>query len=238
MSRRNEHLAFLGRTSAELAHELKNPLAIMKASVDVLRNKLDPNREHAAFGYLSEEVMRLSRMIGNILGFSKDRPLEAKPFRALAALQEASGLQRQDFPGVEWLLELPEELTLLGDRDAFRQLAENLVRNASHAMGGQGTIHVTWAARERGGAMLFSDSGPGLPKSVRGRLFEPFVSGSKTGTGLGLSIVKSLCERAGWTIALASDAAVDGKPTCFEVSVPKAKLVPPAKAAAGEARTP
>ena len=238
VSRRNEHLAFLGRTSAELAHELKNPLAIMKASVDVLRNKLDPNRQEAAFGYLSEEVMRLSRMIGNILGFSKDRPLEAKPFAALAALQEASGLQRQDFPGVEWILEIPEDLTLLGDRDAFRQLAENLGRNASNAMGGKGTIHVTWAARERGGAMRFEDSGPGLPKSVRGRLFEPFVSGSKTGTGLGLSIVKSLCERAGWTIALASDAGVDGKPTCFEVSVPKAKLAPPAKAANGEARTP
>ena len=90
-----------------------------------------------------------------------------------------------------------------------------------------------------GGALLFSDSGPGLPKAVRGRLFEPFVSGSKTGTGLGLSIVKSLCERAGWTIALAADAGVDGKPTCFEVGVPKAKIVPPAKAAAtGEARTP
>src|SRR5690606_39762419 len=48
--------------SAELAHELKNPLAIIKASVDVLRNQLDPKREHPAFGYLSDEVMRLSQI--------------------------------------------------------------------------------------------------------------------------------------------------------------------------------
>ncbi|MDB5049374.1 MAG: sensor histidine kinase [Fibrobacteres bacterium] len=230
VSRRNEHLAFLGRTSAELAHELKNPLAIMKASVDVLRIKLDPGREHAAFGYLSEEVMRLSRMIGNILGFSRDKPLEAKPFRPLGALQEAREIQRLDFPGVEWTLGLPEDLTLMGDRDAFRQVAENLGRNASNAMGGKGNIMVTWEARDRGGAMRFSDSGPGLPQAIRGRLFEPFVSGSKTGTGLGLSIVKSLCERAGWSITLASDAGVDGKPTCFEVGIPKAKLVPAPKA--------
>ncbi len=230
VSRRNEHLAFLGRTSAELAHELRNPLAIMKASVDVLRNKFDPNREHAAFGYLSEEVMRLSRMIGNILGFSKDRPLVAKPFRPLGALQEAREVQRLDFPGVEWSLDLPEDLTLVGDRDAFRQLAENLGRNASNAMNGKGNVRVTWEARGRGGAMLFTDSGPGFPKTMRGRMFEPFVSGSKTGTGLGLAIVKSLCERSGWTIALESDAGADGKPTCFAVGIPRQKITPPSKA--------
>jgi signal transduction histidine kinase len=227
VSRRNEHLAFLGRTSAELAHELKNPLAIMKASVDVLRNQLDPKREHAAFAYLSEEVMRLSRMIGNILGFSRDRPLEAKPFRPLAALQEARDIQRLDFPGVEWILSLPEDLALVGDRDAFRQLAENLGRNASNAMKGIGTLKVTWEAREKGGALLFTDSGPGFPKDMRGRMFEPFVSGSKTGTGLGLAIVKSLCERSGWAIALASDAGVDGRPTCFEVGIPRNRITTP-----------
>jgi signal transduction histidine kinase len=228
-SRRNEHLAFLGRTSAELAHELKNPLAIIKASVDVLRNKLDPKREHAAFGYLSEEVMRLSRMINNILGFSKDRPLESRPFAPLGALRESREAQLPDFPEVEWTLDAPETLMLLGDRDAFRQLAENLARNASNAMGGKGTFKVTWEARGKGGTMLFSDSGPGLPKAVRGKLFEPFVSGSKTGTGLGLAIVKSLCERMGWSIALAADAGAGGKRTCFEVGIPGGKIAPAAK---------
>lgn len=233
ISRRNEHLAFLGRTSAELAHELKNPLAIMKASVDVLRNKLDPKREHAAFGYLSDEVMRLSRMIGNILGFSRDRPLEHRPFAPLGALQEAREGQRQEFPDVEWTWRIPPELVLIGDRDAFRQVADNLGRNASHAMAGKGAITVTWESRGRNGALLFSDTGPGLPKAIRGRLFEPFVSGSRTGTGLGLSIVKSLCERAGWSIALAADAGADGRPTCFEVDVPAKGIAAASGAAAG-----
>lgn len=223
VSRRNEHLAFLGRTSAELAHELKNPLAIMKAAIDVLRNKMDPQRKEAAFGYLSEEVMRLSRMIGNILGFSKDQRLESRPFHPRQALMEALEFQRGDFPGVEWTVVVPEDLMLTGDRDAFRQISENLIRNASNAMGGKGGVSVAWQGRGKGGAFLFSDTGPGLSKAVRARLFEPFVSGSKTGTGLGLSIVRSLCEKSGWTIALASNAGVDGKPTCFEVGVPKMK---------------
>jgi signal transduction histidine kinase len=230
VSRRNEHLAFLGRTSAELAHELKNPLAIMKASVDVLRNQLDPKREQPAFGYLSEEIMRMSRLIGNILGFSKDRPMQARPFGPREALMESRESQRGDFPGVEWTLDVPEDLVLNGDRDVFRQLAENLARNACNAMGGKGSLIVAWEARERGGALRFSDTGPGLPKAVRDRLFEPFVSGSRTGTGLGLSIVKNLCERLGWSIALIADAGVDGKPTCFEIGIPKGGVAPSAKA--------
>lgn len=221
ISRRNEHLAFLGRTSAELAHELKNPLAIIKASVDVLRNKLDPDRKEAAFGYLSDETMRLARLISNILGFSRDRPLAARPFQPRSALEAARTALAGEFPGVAWTVSVPDDLSLAGDMDAFRQMAENLGRNASNAMGGQGTFEVTWEARGAGGAMRFADSGPGLPKAVKAKLFEPFVSGSKTGTGLGLSIVKSLCERSGWTLTLVTDRAADGKPTCFEIGMPR-----------------
>jgi signal transduction histidine kinase len=230
VSRRNEHLAFLGRTSAELAHELKNPLAIIKASVDVLRKKFDPDHAHPAFGYLSEECMRLSRLIGNILGFSKDRTLDVKPFQPRGALLELREAHRMDFPEVKWNVELPSELIVQGDRDAFRQVADNLARNASHAMAGKGNLHVTFDAEARAkngkacARLLFTDSGPGLPKAIRARMFEPFVSGSKTGTGLGLSIVKSLCDQSGWTVELASDAAVDGKPTCFAVSVPRERI--------------
>jgi signal transduction histidine kinase len=138
-SRRNERLAFLGRTSAELAHELKNPLAIIKSSVDVLRKQLDPEGKLPAFGYLSDEAMRLSRLIGNILGFSKDKPLEAKPFFPRTVLDAASASLAAEFPGVAMRLEVPAELSLNGDADAFRQMAENLARNAAQAMGGQGT---------------------------------------------------------------------------------------------------
>ena len=220
-SRRNERLAFLGRASAELAHELKNPLAIIKSSVDVLRKQADPEGRLPAFAYLSDEVMRLARLISAILGFSQDRPLETKPFSPRAALDEAAAAVAGDFPGVAIAIGVPADLGLIGDRDAFRQIAENLARNAAHAMGGTGRIDMDWEVRGKGGALRFADSGPGLPKEVKKRLFEPFVSGSKTGTGLGLSIVKNLCERSGWTIELVSDGAEGGERTCFEIGVPR-----------------
>ena len=220
-SRRNERLAFLGRTSAELAHELKNPLAIIKSSVDVLRKQVDPERKLPAFGYLSDEVMRLSRLIGNILGFSNEKPLEAKAFPPRAVLEEAATALGREFPEVAWTVSVPESLSLSGDADAFRQMAENLARNAAHAMGGKGGFTVSWEERGKGGAMRFADTGPGFPKAVRKHMFEPFVSGSKTGTGLGLSIVRSLCERSGWSLSLTSDRAQGDEPTCFEIGIPK-----------------
>lgn len=225
-SRRNERLAFLGRTSAELAHEIRNPLGIIKSSIDVLRRKFDPERKHQAFDFVSGEVMRLSRLIGNILGLSRDMPLEERPFDPAEVLSALAASHAQDFPGVEFAAELPAGLVLVGDRDVFRQVADNLARNASAAMEGRGSFRVTAAPRDRGGALrlLFADTGPGFPREVKARLFEPFVSGSKAGTGLGLSIVRSLCERAGWTVRLAADATDGTGPTCFAVEIPSEKI--------------
>jgi signal transduction histidine kinase len=229
-SRRNERLAFLGRTSAELAHEIRNPLGIIKSSIDVLRRRYDPERAQQAFDFVSEEVMRLSRLIGNILGLSRDMPLEEKPFLPAEVLAALATAHAQDFPDVGFEIRLPEGLTLIGDRDVFRQVADNLARNASAAMGGKGSFTVSSEpGAGRGLRLLFSDTGPGLPKDVRARLFEPFVSGSKAGTGLGLSIVRSLCERAGWAVRLHADAA-DGAGaarTCFAVEIPRARVASP-----------
>ncbi len=239
-SRRHENLAFLGRISAELAHELKNPLAIIKASVDVLRKKFDTGNEHPAFRYLSEETMRLSRLISNILGLSKDKSLEFKPFQPRGALLELRETHRKEFPDVEWSINIPSDLVLIGDRDSFRQVADNLGRNASHAMTGKGTFRVTYRPDghdrkgPKGGTLLFTDSGPGLPPDIRKRMFEPFVSGSKTGTGLGLSIVKSICTRAGWTIGLEANAADNGASTCFSLWIPVSSITRDTQAAAGK----
>jgi len=223
-SRRNERLAFLGRTSAELAHEIRNPLGIIKSSIDVLRRKYDPERRQQAFDFVSDEVMRLSRLIGNILGLSRDTPLEERPFAVREALEGVRDSHAGEFPGIAWELDVPPAFALSGNRDAFRQVADNLARNAAAAMGGAGRFRV--ALEEDGGraALLFSDTGPGFPAEVKARLFEPFVSGSKAGTGLGLSIVRSLCERSGWTIRLSGDAADGTGPTSFEVAVPREKI--------------
>lgn len=217
-ARDNERLAFLGRASAELAHELKNPLAVVKSSADVLRRRFDPERSDRAFGFLSEEVMRLSRLIDDILTFSRRRPLAREPFDARAAAEQSVLRLRELHPRVEVAVGFADGLRLVGDRDAWNHVAGNLLRNAAEAMEGSGRIEVR--AEISGGACLvvFSDTGPGVPSELESGLFDPFVSGSRTGTGLGLAIVKNLCERSGWDIELSSNAP--GR-TEFTIRVPE-----------------
>lgn len=213
---RNERLAFLGRTSAELAHELKNPLAIMKTSCDLLREQHDPGKKEKAFDYLSDEVMRLSRLINDMLAFSRDKQLARVTFNPREVVDRVAVGVRDTWPEVVVGNSLPESLSLMGDPDAFFQIAGNLMRNAASAQQGKGSIRVTSSERGKRLCLAFSDNGSGIEADLARSIFEPFASGSKTGTGLGLAIVKSLCEASGWKIKLASRVAGN---TVFEVLV-------------------
>ncbi|MBD3421400.1 MAG: hypothetical protein GF398_14885 [Chitinivibrionales bacterium] len=218
LSQRNERLAFLGRTSAELAHELKNPLAIIKSSSDVLRKKYDAGKQVKAFDFLSEEIMRLSRLISDILSFSRER----KPARDTIPLQttliEAKEVLLQKYPHITFDLQAPGGLCIIGDKDAFVQIVSNLWRNAIQAMQESGRLTVECIFDNRKMKMQFKDSGPGIPHTLAGHIFDPFVSGNKTGTGLGLSIVKTLCERNGWSIRLLRQQR---QGACFEIELPE-----------------
>lgn len=230
-SRLNEQLAFLGRTSAELAHELKNPLAIIKSSVDVLRRQIDPERKNQALNFLSDEVMRLSRLISNILGLSRERELDIRAIDPAQVLAAAQAALHEIFPETKVHVSVPESFRVQGDADAVRQIVENLMRNAAQAMGGQGTCHLVCRHQGGMGLLLVGDEGPGIPLEMRKTLFDPFVTGNKAGTGLGLAIVRSLIERMGWSIELLHDenaalametVGAERVKTCFRLTAPLA----------------
>ncbi len=207
LSRRNEQLAFLGRASAELAHELKNPLAIIKASVDVLRRQMDVERKNQAFNFLSDEVMRLSRLISNILGLSRDRQLDLRSLQPADSVLPAVQATREIYPDITVDVQIESGLQIVGDADALRQILENLLRNAAQAMEGRGHCHVVLKSTATQVEIDVADQGPGIAPELRASLFDPFVSGNKAGTGLGLAIVRNLVERMGWRMSLLHDAA-------------------------------
>ncbi len=216
---RNEKLAFLGRAGAELAHELKNPLAIIKSSTDVLRRRFDPDKQEKAFGFVSDEIMHLSRLVNDILSFSQPRQLLHEPFAPHEQLQAEELRLLQTSPDITVSIDIPPGARLTGDRDAFLRIASNLMRNAAHAMNGKGRIAVT---RERAGGSVhvcFTDDGPGIDPNLVPTLFDPFVSGSRTGTGLGLAVVRTLCEAGGWRVHLRS---AEKGATCFCIDIPEA----------------
>lgn len=216
-SNHNERLAFLGKASAELAHELKNPLGIIKSSVDVLRKKFDPSYTHKAFEFVSDEVMRLSRLIDGMLSFSRERILSKQEIALASRVNGSLDALKSENPDLHIEINIPETISITGDPDAFRQICDNLLRNAVNAAGKNGEISVVYKQDAKEGHLLFIDNGPGIPEQLKKTLFMPFVTGSKTGTGLGLAIVKTLCERSGWQIDFCK---YEGK-TCFKIMIPE-----------------
>jgi two-component system, NtrC family, sensor histidine kinase HydH len=213
-ARRSERLAALGQMSAGLAHEIRNPLAVIRGSAEMLEQKIGASNPLAGelAGYISTEVNRLGSLVSRFLDFA--RPLRAERYpapltalvdRALATVAESwrgapVRVEKTFAPG---LPEIPIDENLL-DR-AF----VNLVQNAYEAMGDAGgTLRFSLAPAYSGGRAgieaRIEDTGPGVPAEMCEQIFNPFVTTKKTGVGLGLSIVSKIVDEHRGTIHLES----------------------------------
>jgi two-component system, NtrC family, sensor histidine kinase HydH len=202
-ARRSERLAALGQLSAGLAHEIRNPLGVIKGSAEMLTQKLQASDELARelAGYISTEVNRLSALVTEFLDFA--RPLHAEPHPAnlTALLDRVLQIVAGRFAGKPVIVErhyagLP--LVPL-DESLCEQAFLNLVQNAYEAMedhGGTLRVEVQPAIQnDREGVELrLADTGTGVPDELREEIFNPFVTTKKTGVGLGLSIVSKIID--------------------------------------------
>ena len=210
-ARRSERLAALGQLSAGLAHEIRNPLGVIKGSAEMLTQKLQASDElsRELAGYISTEVNRLSALVTEFLDFA--RPLHAEPHPAdlIALLDRVLQIVADRFAGkqetgkpVRVERHYASGLPLVPlDESLCEQAFLNLVQNAYEAMqdeGHDGTllVEVQPATRnDREGVELrLADTGPGVPEELRDEIFNPFVTTKKTGVGLGLSIVSKIVD--------------------------------------------
>jgi signal transduction histidine kinase len=199
--RRSERLALMGQMSATVAHEIRNPLSIIKNTAEVLRQKYgDQQSPDELFEFIPDEVRRLNRLMNDFLSFARDRELARKPGDLIKTVGRAINLMRNEDHGrgVEWRLHgNREEITAEYDEDALTQVLMNLFLNASQAMNGAGKVEVQIEARAKGrdGIHLrIRDHGPGLPDSSE-KIFEPFFTTKSRGSGLGLPVCKQLIEK-------------------------------------------
>lgn len=207
-ARRSERLAALGQLSAGLAHEIRNPLGVIKGSAEMLTQKLQASDELARelAGYISTEVNRLSALVTEFLDFA--RPLHAEPHPAnlIALLDRVLQIVADRFAGKQKgkpvLVErhYASGLPLVPlDESLCEQAFLNLVQNAYEAMedhGGTLRVEVQPATRDgrEGVELRLADTGPGVPEELREEIFNPFVTTKKTGIGLGLSIVSKIVD--------------------------------------------
>jgi len=208
----------LTRMSAVAAHEIRNPLGVIRATVELMRDRLAgklSSRDLEDLDDVLSEVERLKQLTQDFLDLSADRSLALTEVELEEILREASHATEVSFPGVEVKLSHGELPRLQVDPGRLRQVLANLLTNAAQAQG-QGALEVE--ARREGKAVriLVKDRGPGVPPEMREKLFEPFVTGKANGTGLGLAVSRQIIQRHGGTLELLpSDAGAT-----FEIRLP------------------
>ncbi len=218
-----EHLATLGRLVSSIAHEIRNPLAGIRALAQLLERRLkaEPrDRENA------EEILaltdRMHATLSDLLAFARPAPRRDEPIE-LGALLEGLVVEARRWPAadgrrVELVREADARLELVAARDRVTGLFANLLENALHAAPAGGCARLTCRRRADRFEVDVEDDGPGIPDEMRASLFQPFFTTKTRGTGLGLSIVKKTVDALAGTIEVDRSAALGG--ALFRVGVP------------------
>jgi len=229
--RRSERLAALGQLSAGLAHEIRNPLGVIKGSAEMLSQKLAAAQPLAAelAGYISSEVNRLNDLVARILDFARPRHLRLQMGNIVEVIERALESVGAQYPNAEVQIErryAPSVPQIHLDEQLCERIFANLILNAFQAMEGRGTLQISVTpgrsgTRQSGDVtgvhVVIEDSGPGIPAEIREQVFNPFFTSKKEGVGLGLSIVsKMVDDHQGW-IRLESEP---GRGARFRVFLP------------------
>jgi signal transduction histidine kinase len=201
---RQENLAAIGRMTAGIAHEIRNPLGIIRGAGEHLQRVLDGagiNDEVAAF--IPEEVDRLDQILEGYLAFGSDRQAPVESFDLGVCVQRGAALMTTELQlagiGIDTTAVQPG-LTVTGDPRRLQQVLLNLMINAKDAMTAGGTITFGWEASAAGVVLTVNDDGPGFPDRESERLFEPFWTTKEKGSGLGLAMSRRIVEDMGGTL--------------------------------------
>ena len=222
-SRRQERLSAVGRVAAGIAHEIRNPLAAMRGSIQVLKSDMQADPSQAELmDIVLRESDRLNRIITDFLTYARPRKFSLVETDLREPLRETFALLRHSpeiLDGHALEENLPEEpLTAFADVEGVRQVFWNLSRNALKAMPDGGTLRAEMRrASDDRVRVTFTDTGRGMSPAQVERLFEPFSSSTTGGTGLGLSIVYQIIRDHGGTINVRSR---EGHGTTITIELP------------------
>ncbi len=225
--RRQERLAALGKMAAGLAHEIRNPLASMRGSVQVLASELSFSQDQSQLMQIVlRESDRLNRIVSDFLTYARPPKIERTVIDLAGLLSETIALLRNSpelRPDHSIGEEYPDQpVHYQGDPNQMRQIFWNLARNAIQAMPQGGELCVSLDARpNRDVTIAFSDSGTGMSREQKERLFEPFNS-SSGGTGLGMAIIYQLVRDHNGNVIVESTPGIG---TRIAIKLPASALV-------------
>ncbi|MGN6184284.1 MAG: two-component system sensor histidine kinase NtrB, partial [Thermoanaerobaculia bacterium] len=220
--RLKDRMAAVGELSAGIAHEIRNPLAAIAGSVQVLKNSksLTP-QEQRLMSIVLKESERLNKSISDFLRFVRPQEKHAVDFDVAVSLAETLDLL-QNSPELQQEHAIIRDITppsyfIVGDPDQIRQVFWNIARNAVQAMPRGGTLTVRTTIEDRSYRIVFADSGRGMSAADLQRLFQPFRTNFPSGTGLGMAISYRIIQEHGGRIDVMSQ---EGEGTSISISLP------------------
>jgi signal transduction histidine kinase len=195
-----ERLAALGRVAAGVAHEIRNPIAAMRLKAEnALANEVDRGRSTDALQVVVEQVGRMDQLLQNLLRSVQRSKIRRQPVMDIRAfLATHASLFREQAGLRPILVDVPDRLAPVDfDTAAIGGALDNLILNAIQNSNDGTPIELRAESEDGRLRLSVSDSGQGVPESIREHLFEPFASGRPDGTGLGLAIVREVAEAHG-----------------------------------------
>ncbi len=203
-----------GEVARRLAHEIKNPLTPIQLSAERLRRRLlsgmserDAEILERGTRTIVQQVQTMQQMVNAFSEYARAPEMQITRFSLNQLITEVADLYRSQAPSTRIRLDLDEHLQgIEADRGRVRQILNNLVTNALEALDGVGTPQLEIATRLEPGAdaeyaaVTVCDNGPGFPRELLGKVFDPYVTSKPKGTGLGLAIVKKIIEEHGGRI--------------------------------------
>jgi len=211
---------FLGRLSAGLAHETRNPLGVVRGFAQRLADgAAEPEDVRRVARTILDETDRTLTRLDEFLLLSRPAHLKRTRFGLKALLQELAGLLHPDLEAKQASVAIEgAEVEIEADREQARRLFLNLLLNAVQALEGGGRIELKWRETADMLEIRIEDDGRGVPEEIRATLFEPYVSAREGGTGLGLAIARRIASEHLWRLEAAPRA---GGGTAMIVEIPR-----------------
>jgi two-component system sensor histidine kinase PilS (NtrC family) len=220
--RRAERLATVGQLAAGVAHEIRNPLASISGSIQLLKAAPASEDDRALMDIVNREIDRLNVLIGDLLDYANPRPSQAVDFDLDVLVRETVQVARGDqaFADIEVATNIAGPLPVRADSSKLRQVMWNLLRNAAEAASSGGK-HVNVSAHLEGEddvLIVVGDDGPGIAPDQLARIFDPFFTTKEKGTGLGLATCHAVIAEHGGSIDVQSTL---GTGTQMTVTLPR-----------------
>lgn len=209
---KQEKLSTIGELSSRLAHDIRNPLTIIKVSLDIMKSKKDLSEDELnKFQRVDDAIYRITHQVDNVLDFVKGKSLKISTY----TLQEILNSVMEDLPESKNVQFTDQNLEIKCDFQLMKVVLINLIINAIQATKNNGKIVITSEKKDSEIVIQIEDDGPGIPEDKLEEIFEPLFTTKQEGTGLGLASCKSIIEKHGGTISAKNN------PTRFIIRIPQ-----------------